>query len=168
MTVNKYQARGRWLKLDTLEVLQSCTPEDLKRERSNLVFFASRFEAEVYLSLRRYFSRSAIKIHHKVPLFAYSKYPLKLSWNIDFWVEENGRTELVIEAKGLVLDSLKYQLALFSAAHPIEWERKFFLVFPRTPYKRTNLVQGLIKQSKILSMSEFDRMLHKKYGNDAF
>lgn len=164
--MNKYKAKGAWVNTDTLDVITRNEAVSLPKKDNNLTFFSSRAELETYKVLRRYFSKEAIKIHQNVVISNYVRFPFKLTWNIDFWVEEDDRVQLIIETKGLVLEVLKYQLALFAASHPVEWERKFYLVFPRVPTGKGKLMLALKQQNKILTLKGLEKMLEAKFGTD--
>lgn len=112
------------------------------------IVFASRFESQLYLLLKKQFFVSQIICQPKIVLIPKTKTNLgQIYWKPDFAID-TGKTLFYFEAKGDVTETFSLKLRILSDRFPEIFEKCFF-VFHDQSFKSHAIAKTLAKNNLI-------------------
>lgn len=172
ITANKYGAKGVYWNISQRRCLSK---EEVRSYRSrnkkssnDLLYFASRFELNVYQHLIDLFGFHAVICQYPISLFPPGQcYPKGKQWRIDFAIKPNRCTKeplMLIEAKGLPTEAFLTNLATLEALHPHLFN-SLYLLFDKIIPQKNKVISNLLKarhskaykyaKDRILLLDEF-------------
>ena len=166
---NKYGNRGLYFDISNNSILPSSqvNPKD-KKGNSNLAYFASQHEFEVFKLLHSTQMFCSVARQVKAELIApytVDIYPKGKTWLIDYAATTKDDRVFWIEAKGRILREFPYQLALLQLAQPeifnnlwIVFQQKIPRSLTKTLKNNTNLslrvttIRGLPQRLEMMNI----------------
>ncbi|MDF0553399.1 hypothetical protein [Kamptonema sp. UHCC 0994] len=94
----------------------------MSKTSSEDIFFASHWEFDVYMRIRRLVDPERIKCQYKVEIKPKTYVYPAMFWKCDFAVVGNDdKLQLLIEAKGFLTDDFRTRLKFLQYTHPELW-----------------------------------------------
>ena len=169
MSKNKYNAQGVYWNCNERrepthkELSHYLSLGKYQRTKVNdIVYFASRFELELYLELIGIFGFNYVIHQYSIPLFPEGRcYPRGRNWTIDFAIKKPREKSLLmlVESKGYPTEAFLSNLATLEAVDPLLFS-KLTIVF-RSDIPNFLILQNLRETNdhhrfgKVLTLSEF-------------
>jgi hypothetical protein len=163
--MSKYKANPLYFHSQTSQVI---TAKDAKGlDKSNLQYFASQHEFNVYQTLLPFKERHGFELKTQSPVELIkpkllTSYPKGKTWLADFELKDKDSTLMLVEAKGVLLKEFLLILALLELTNQ-EFFDKLWLIFPRQLPQNNEVINRLLKtpmKERLLTMKEFERYIH--------